>query len=254
MQSETLNTARVHPPGLTRSVCDDIRQGILSGSLSVGEKLPSEQELAKRYNASCSTIRDALKILSLTHFVRSKRGPSGGTFVNRPSLSLVHNLAGDLLSWLVTLNIITHEDLAETRGVLSSAWAKLAAQRRTESNLKELELSLRRMSNNSLPNQIFCAANSKFHENVAVASGNKTLGFIARFVLKSLLTAEELVVFSFQEREALVEYNLRIFQAIQARQADTAQAENEELLTYLARLVDASRRLPETRMLATQRY
>ena len=44
-------------------VIDNIRQMIADGELEAGQKLPSERELAEKFNVSRVPIREALKIL-----------------------------------------------------------------------------------------------------------------------------------------------------------------------------------------------
>lgn len=72
--------------GLARQVADLIRTAILEGRLAVDERLPTEEELARRFGISRPTVREALKVLAAQNLIRSRRGPSGGTFVNRPDV------------------------------------------------------------------------------------------------------------------------------------------------------------------------
>jgi DNA-binding FadR family transcriptional regulator len=85
----------VSQKSLSRQIADQIRQAIIDGSLAADDRLPTEDELAARFSVSRPTIREALKRLAAQNLVRSKRGPTGGTFVNRPSVSdLSDSLAG----------------------------------------------------------------------------------------------------------------------------------------------------------------
>ena len=78
-----------YEPVVTQSVADQIseqiRQSITDGTLKVDEKLPTEEELARQFSVSRPTIREALKRLAAKSLIRSRRGPSGGTFVTAPS-------------------------------------------------------------------------------------------------------------------------------------------------------------------------
>ena len=70
---------------LAKQIAENIRNAIMDGSLKVDEKLPTEEILAKKFNVSRPTIREALKRLAAQNLIRSRRGPTGGTFVNCPS-------------------------------------------------------------------------------------------------------------------------------------------------------------------------
>ncbi|MBW2689980.1 MAG: winged helix-turn-helix transcriptional regulator, partial [Deltaproteobacteria bacterium] len=70
---------------LAKQIAENIRNAIVEGDLKVDDQLPTEEVLAKKFNVSRPTIREALKRLAAQNLIRSRRGPSGGTFVKRPS-------------------------------------------------------------------------------------------------------------------------------------------------------------------------
>ena len=70
---------------LAKQISQNIRNAIMDGSLKVDEQLPTEEVLAKKFNVSRPTIREALKRLAAQNLIRSRRGPTGGTFVKQPS-------------------------------------------------------------------------------------------------------------------------------------------------------------------------
>jgi DNA-binding GntR family transcriptional regulator len=76
--------------GLARQISEKIRDAILEGRIQVHERLPTEEELAAKFNVSRPTIREALKRLAAQNLIRSRRGPTGGTFVNQPRRSPPH--------------------------------------------------------------------------------------------------------------------------------------------------------------------
>ena len=80
----SLNYDDVVRTGLSKQVADEIRNAILDGRLQIDERLPNEEELAKRFGISRPTVREALKRLAAQNLIRSRRGPTGGNFVTRP--------------------------------------------------------------------------------------------------------------------------------------------------------------------------
>ncbi|MDR3602837.1 MAG: GntR family transcriptional regulator [Desulfosporosinus sp.] len=74
---------------------EDIQSRISSGILKPDEKLPSEPALAKEYNVSRPTLREALKMLQKEGVLISKNGV--GTYVNRRS-SVIENPLSKLQS------------------------------------------------------------------------------------------------------------------------------------------------------------
>ena len=59
---------------LHESVVEFYEGEILSGKLRIGDRLPSEAEIARTFNVSTRTIRDALQILETKGLVRRKHG------------------------------------------------------------------------------------------------------------------------------------------------------------------------------------
>lgn len=76
-------------------VKEDIQRRINSGILKPDEKLPSEPDLAKEYNVSRPTLREALKMLQREGVLISKNGV--GTYVNS-RLSVIENPLSKLQS------------------------------------------------------------------------------------------------------------------------------------------------------------
>src|SRR5215213_4504500 len=68
-------------PRLYQIVIDALRQEILSGVRAVGEKLPTEDALCRRFGVSRHTIREALRQLREEGLVASRQG--AGTVVVR---------------------------------------------------------------------------------------------------------------------------------------------------------------------------
>jgi GntR family transcriptional regulator len=76
-----------------RQIARDLRQQIESGALAPGEKLPTEQQLSERYEASRNTIRDAIKWLTSRVLVETR--PGQGTFVAKRLTPFVTTLSAD---------------------------------------------------------------------------------------------------------------------------------------------------------------
>src|SRR5512137_965737 len=73
----------IKPKKVSSQIADQIRESILAGDFSPGDKLPPERELAEMFSVSRPSVREALNILSSSGLVMSYQG--GGTVV----LSLV---------------------------------------------------------------------------------------------------------------------------------------------------------------------
>ena len=63
---------------LSAKIADAIRTAIVDGRLLVGDRLPSEAELADQHGVSRATVREALKRLAAQSLIRTERGASVG--------------------------------------------------------------------------------------------------------------------------------------------------------------------------------
>lgn len=72
------------------NIKEAIERQILHGKLNVGDKLPSEVEMAKKYGVSRETFRSAMKLLEEEGKVAIKRGV--GTFIATPLKTIPSSL------------------------------------------------------------------------------------------------------------------------------------------------------------------
>jgi len=145
---------------------------ILSGKIKIGQKLPSERELALQLGVSRPVVHEGLVELASRGLVSLK--PRIGATVNdyrkEGSISLLASLIqyqkGKLEPELL-------ESLLQLRMLLEPAYARLAAQNRTEEQARELyEIIKKEESARSRDIQKITNLDFEFHLLIAVASGN----------------------------------------------------------------------------------
>ena len=218
---------------LAKQIAENIREAIVKGSLKVDERLPTEEELAARFEVSRPTIREALKRLAAQHLIRSRRGPTGGTFVNRPSQDEIRLNLTNAMTLLVGMGEFNLADIAETRQGLETLCCRLAAERRTDAHLVALAVELDIQRDPALSDVDFCASDVRFHRVLADATDNALLKFIVLTVIDALQPVANMVVYQFRERQRLVSQHESILTALQARDADSAIAALNEQIADL---------------------
>ena len=113
-------------------VIDGIKDMIAQGELKCGDKLPSERELAERFNVSRVPVREALKILEYTGLLSSTRGD--GTYVK----STAQEDTFEKIAFAASVTTDALMDLLELRINLEAFAAYNAAQRRTDADIQAL--------------------------------------------------------------------------------------------------------------------
>lgn len=168
---------------LAQEVADRLIEGISNDEYAIGEKLPIESELMKIYGVGRSSIREAIKILSIKGILNVQQGV--GTFV------VAKNAQESLESQMNKAEI---QDVQEVRSLLDSKIAAKAAMNRTEEDLKTIKkyLDLRsQFAEENLATECY-QADINFHLSIAEACGNKLLREIYKVATKHILSSFEI--------------------------------------------------------------
>lgn len=114
--------------GLIDQVIDQLRGQIESGRWEVGDRIPTEAELAASTGTSRNTVREAVQ--SLVHAGLLERRQGSGTYV----------LASSELAGAVSRRVAlaSHPDVLEVRRALEVGAARLAAHRRTPEDVERM--------------------------------------------------------------------------------------------------------------------
>ena len=156
-------------PSVTDEAIAKIRDMIVSGRWRPGERLPREADLAVQLGLSRSSLREAVRALSLVRVLEVRQGD--GTYVS--------SLEPDLL--LETTAFVTHLlqdhtvlELFEVRRLLEPAAAALAAVRMDDEGRRRLRAELDRMRAAEGVEELV-DADMAFHAVIAAAAGNAVL-------------------------------------------------------------------------------
>ncbi len=228
---------------ISKQIAEQIRDAIVSGQLEIGDRLPTEDELAQRYGVSRPSVREALKRLAAQNLVRARRGPTGGNFVVRPSFDeLAESLSG-AATLLIGIGELGIEEIIEARRVLQHSCLELAVTNATESDIRQLETALARQQNPQISDEAFCQADVAFHRALVDATGNGMLRFVMYTVLDALIPVANMVVTVVRKRGDILDLHARMLEQLQRRDTDALNATMDELLDYLlVKFAEASER------------
>jgi len=156
-------------PSVTDEAIAKIREMIVSGRWRPGDRLPREADLAVQLGLSRSSLREAVRALSLVRVLEVRQGD--GTYVS--------SLEPDLL--LETTSFVTHLlqdhtvlELFEVRRLLEPAAAARAAVRMDDDARARLRAELDRMRAAEGVEELV-EADMAFHAVIAAAAGNAVL-------------------------------------------------------------------------------
>lgn len=218
---------------ISNQIADQIQLSITDGTLKADDKLPTEQELARQFHVSRPTIREALKRLAAKSLIRSRRGPSGGTFVTAPSTDDVSEFMKSSVALMVSLGVFDLSEIAEARHELELVCVRLAVERRTDAELDCMENQIKRQKNEALTDEEFCASDVRFHRALVDATHSPVLQFQMYTVIEALQPVENMVISRFRERRKIIRQHEKIFRAIRAQDLATAVKAINEQMNYL---------------------
>lgn len=182
-------------------------QAIKLGVVRPGDRLPSERDLAARLSVSRVTLREAIRALTESGYVESRRGRYGGTFVNdklpKPRRVTPKRLARELGAGL--------EDALVLRAALEVGAAEAAASRvLSPEECDHLTKTLADTTSARLSD--YRRMDSRLHLAIAEVSGSPSLTSAVadvRMRLNTLLDAipllERNIVHSDEQHQAIVD-------------------------------------------------
>jgi GntR family transcriptional regulator, transcriptional repressor for pyruvate dehydrogenase complex len=207
----------VEPVGRT-SVVDSVidrLESLVFDSFEPGDTLPSEGQLAEALGVSRLTVREATRTLEARGLLEIRQG-------RRPTVAAPNGaLVGDFFQIAVRRDPRALLDLLEVRRALEVHIASLAARRASKGDIADMEMSIAAMRAGRDDSETFHAADVRFHENLAAASGNRLLVFLIEAFAEPLRESRLRSFAGHQARgggvEDVIEQHQTILDAVAAR-------------------------------------
>jgi len=160
---------------VSEQVAASLKDLILEGKIKNGEKLPSEQALAKHFNVGRRSVREALQSLAVMGLVNIRQGE--GTFVTRLDLNHYMRTLAEVLDKKFLKEKLALLQLLEVRTMLETQIGIAAARKAKEKDLKKMRECLRTQREALLKNDIenFDKSDLNFHQAIVHATGNNIL-------------------------------------------------------------------------------
>jgi GntR family transcriptional repressor for pyruvate dehydrogenase complex len=201
---------------LYEQIADTLEQAIIR-SINDIEKLPSEQELSRRFNVSRTVIREALKVLKERGLVQSRNGE--GSYVVVPKTDTI----SDALDRIIQIKNISNDNLHNTRMVLETAAVRLAALNIKTEELDKLKDTLQKMADLSLPLNERIQLDREFHLTIARAGQNELLEIFTEVMFLLLKDYMEKGIFGPEGMAKTRGQHQKILDALAARDPEKSE-------------------------------
>jgi len=214
--------------GSTEHVVTHVRTLIESGSLRPGDRLPAERDLAVEIGVSRPTVRAGLRALAAMGVVQSRHG--SGTYIPEGPPTL----GSEPLRFLAALHGFTREEMFEARRILEVGATGLASERATPEQIATIAEEVASLFASMEDPQGFLVHDVKFHQAVAVASGNPIVTSLVGMVSELYYAHRRETAARASDRNLrdAAEMHRRIYQAIRARDPEAASHAMAEHLAH----------------------
>jgi GntR family transcriptional repressor for pyruvate dehydrogenase complex len=213
-------------------VADQLRELIMSGELARGDRLPNETILAGQFGVSRGTVREALRVLAAQNLIRTAKGAGGGSFVTLPTADHISDFLHANIGLLSESEAVSLHEFLEARAILEVPAARLAAERRSESDITTLKASIVDDPVHRPTDEQF-DYNKGFHSAVMVACGNTLLYIAAQPIFLVLQTNLSRSSLDHEFHQRIHDDHERIAAAIEHGDPDAAGTEMHEHLAFL---------------------
>ena len=176
----SLDEPPLHRGSAANQVFVKLRDQILQGTLARGTKLPSERELAQRYQVSAPTIREAIRGLTAVRLVEVRHGT--GMYVT----AAVDALFAMATSALLEVERVELVDILDILEMLYEKSAVLACANATDDELEELGEAVERISAGTEVAEV-AGALRDFLGLLADAAHNSLISHLCKFLVGLLL-------------------------------------------------------------------
>lgn len=171
---------------LHETVVDDLEAQILTGELSVGDRLPSEGAIAKSFGVSTRSVRDAIQTLETKGLVQRRHGER--TTVVRNDVSHFLGTLATNLRQLFSSNPDYLRQLMDVRRMIEGEVAEALALRENPISPGLVEaLNRLRAAANDGDAEAFADRDAEFHAALVASAGNEVLTELYRHLFELII-------------------------------------------------------------------
>lgn len=218
----------------TARVATYVRQGLLDGRYSSGDRLPSERDLCAVIGVSRSVLREGLRALAALGLVDVQHGR--GTFISRPDLTIL----GEALALGFAQEAGVVDDVLQARIAIECQAIRLACRAVTDHDLATIGASLEAFVETLDDPERGGHADYAFHSAIVEASRSRALiaiyQAISPLLLRSHIERRRRAMPDKDVTGSLVQAHRDVFAALVTGEPDIAEAKIREHFEISARL------------------
>jgi GntR family transcriptional regulator, transcriptional repressor for pyruvate dehydrogenase complex len=192
-------------------IAQQVRDAVLSGKLTVGDRLPPEKDLIAQFGYSRAVVREGLRLLEAEGLVVLQAGRNGGAVVHNPNPERL----GVNLDLILRLQRTTVREVHDAQRLIEPLIIQQAIKHATVADLARVRATITLIEQNPDNVDLVREQSNRFHSLLAECTHNNVLAIIGGLIRQIVLgmrytgTREEALVIARAHR--------RILQAVEAR-------------------------------------
>jgi GntR family transcriptional regulator, transcriptional repressor for pyruvate dehydrogenase complex len=169
---------------LHEQIVSQIKELIMFSGVEVGQRLPSERDMAQQFKVSRVVVRESLKSLEQSGFVVRRTGAAGGAFIADNHHLPFFNSAYDLFEG----GKLTLAHFHEARQTVECKSARLAAGKAGPEDIERLRGLNKKLIERPIEQRQLNEAAVTFHVAIAEISGNPLIRLMVHSLMELLVT------------------------------------------------------------------
>lgn len=205
-------------PLIKRSLVDQaleqLRTRINNGAWEVGQRLPTEPQLAAELGISRNTVREAMRVLAFAGLIEIRQGD--GSYLRGRV---------DPMDTLRTLSACSMDQVREMRHILEVEAIGLAAVRRTDEDLRLMQQALDLSGQHyhgELDTYICC--DLQFHQHLIDAAHNPALTELYRYTSSIVSSQLRKTLDIYPRRQSVFDLHVELLEAVKQQDPQRAMA------------------------------
>jgi GntR family transcriptional repressor for pyruvate dehydrogenase complex len=198
-----LSEQKLAPQKLSDIILAQLEELIIEGSLQPGEKLLPERELAKKFNVSRPSLREAIQKLEVKGIVTRKQG--GGTFI---STQIMKSFSDPMFD-LIANNDESQFDLLEFRHGIEGMASYYAAMRGTDADFQQIQTKHNNIGNAQLEDNFHLEAKAVYEFHLAICAASHNI-----MILQTARSLSQLIIDNIEQNLTILAKRPDIFSKI----------------------------------------
>jgi GntR family transcriptional regulator, transcriptional repressor for pyruvate dehydrogenase complex len=224
-------------------ISTEIKRLIFQGTLKPGDRLPNENDLARKFGVSRQTIREALRVLELTGVIRMQKGGTGGPLVVDTIMHAINGLYLDAIQ----MKNITPEEISFARIKIEKMVLDAAIDCADDSDIGKLEENVASEKRVLANNLDAFEKNVEFHRLIARASKNHLFVIVMESIVAVVADFRSRIGLDIEVSKRAANEHEEILQAIKQRDREVAAELMEKHLSYVSVVLGAAPSQKRTR-------